>query len=387
MPLRLGTFNVWGLPEAFADDVSARMRGLASRLQGVDLDVLFIQEAWTDEVRDTLRKAALAADFEVAEGLDSGGGLMVFSRLPIRTSEFESFRFRGDPERLAKGEFLGGKGFQTLTLECENGPFSVINTHLHARYRRFRPQLNSAVRTAQMMQIIGAMNELDGTVVVGGDFNCTKGDAEYRIFRALTHAVELGDGRSHPTLAKSNYYKRNRKGPDKRVDYLFVRPDPGVLWNSFGAASLFDEPELIRRRDRSLSDHFGFQAAFEWSPMAIRPQLRVSPAPEPDPKIFELVRVLLRIGQEEADRRERVHFRSASGWALGAALAVGLRRHPAIQRRRFLRTSSAALALFALTPAIGYGALARVDSDNKRDAFDDANEILVQLETRQVGTT
>jgi endonuclease/exonuclease/phosphatase family metal-dependent hydrolase len=385
MPLRLGTFNVWGLPEAFADDVSARMRGLASRLPGVDLDVLFIQEAWTDEVRDTLRKAALAADFEVAEGLDSSGGLMVFSRLPIRTSEFEIFRFRGDPERLAQGEFLGGKGFQTLTLEGENGPLSVINTHLHARYRRSRPRLNSAVRTAQMMQIIGAMSELDGTVVVGGDFNCTKGDAEYRIFRALTHVVELGDGRSHPTLAKSNYYKRNRKSPDKRVDYLFVRPDPGVLWDSFGAAPLFAEPELIRRRDRSLSDHFGFQAAFAWSPLVIRPQFRASSAP--DPKIFELARVLLRIGQEEADRRERVHFRSAGSWALGAALAVGLRRYPAIRRRHFLRTSSAALALFALAPAIGYGALARVDSDNKRDAFDDANEILAQLETRQVGTT
>jgi len=384
MSLRLGTFNVWGLPEAFADDVSSRMRGLASRLPGVDLDVLLIQEAWTDEVRGTLRRAALAADFEVAAGHDASGGLMVFSRLPIRTSEFESFRFRGDPERLAQGEFLGGKGFQTLTLEGENGPFSVINTHLHARYRRFRPQLNSAVRTAQMMQIIGAMNEIDGTVVVGGDFNCTSEDAEYRIFRALTHAVELGDGRLHPTLAKSNYYKRSRTSADKRVDYLFVRPDPGVFWECSGADSLFSEPARIRRRDRSLSDHYGFQAACEWRPMEPRPRMHVSPAP--DPKIFDLARVLLRIGHEEADRRERVHFRRAGGWALGAVLAAGLRRHPTLHRRRFLRVSTGALALFALTPAIGYGALARVDSDDKRDAFDDANAVLAQIEARQGGT-
>jgi len=384
MSLRLGTFNVWGLPEAFADDVSSRMRGLASRLPGVDLDVLLIQEAWTDEVRDTLRRAALAADFEVAAGHDASGGLMVFSRLPIRTSEFESFRFRGDPERLAQGEFLGGKGFQTLTLEGENGPFSVINTHLHARYRRFRPQLNSAVRTAQMMQIIGAMNEIDGTVVVGGDFNCTSEDAEYRIFRALTHAVELGDGRLHPTLAKSNYYKRSRTSADKRVDYLFVRPDPGVFWEYSGADSLFSEPARIRRRDRSLSDHYGFQAACEWRPMEPRPRMHVSPAP--DPKIFDLARVLLRIGHEEADRRERVHFRRAGGWALGAVLAAGLRRHPTLHRRRFLRVSAGALALFALTPAIGFGALARVDSDDKRDAFADANAVLAQIEARQGGT-
>jgi hypothetical protein len=103
----------------------------------------------------------------------------------------------------------------------------------------------------------------------------------------------------------------------------------------------------------------------------------------------------VRVGQSVAMARQSFDAMTAIvtggasgiGRALGAALAVGLRRYPAIRRRHFLRTSSAALALFALAPAIGYGALARVDSDNKRDAFDDANEILVQLETRQVGTT
>ncbi len=383
MPLRLGTFNVWGLPETFADDVSSRMRGLASRLPGLDLDVLLIQEAWTEEVRDTLREAALDANFEVAGGRDSNGGLMVFSRIPIRTSRFESFRFRGDPERLTKGEFLGGKGFQTLTLEAEDGPFSLINTHLHARYRRSRPQLNSAVHTVQLMQIIGAMNDIEGTLVVGGDFNCSHEDVEYRIFSALSGSFELGDGRSHPTLSKSNFYKHHRKNPDKRIDYLFVRPGSGVRWNSLGVDSLFKEPELIRRRNRSLSDHYGFRGAFEW-----RSDLIDSGATETrrlDPQAVDLARVLLGIGREEADRREQAHFRSAGSWALGAILAAGLRRHPALDRRRFLRSSVRALALFALTPAVGYGTLARFDSDFKRNAFDDADEILAGLEARSSG--
>ena len=47
MPLRLGTFNVWGLPEAFADDVSSRMRGLSSRLPGLHLDVLLKRHGLT----------------------------------------------------------------------------------------------------------------------------------------------------------------------------------------------------------------------------------------------------------------------------------------------------------------------------------------------------
>jgi endonuclease/exonuclease/phosphatase family metal-dependent hydrolase len=380
MALRLGTFNVWGLPEAFADDVSSRMRGLAGRLPGLDLDVLLIQEAWTDEVRDILRAAALRAGFEVADGHVSNGGLMVLSRAPIRSSRFEKFRFRGDPERLAQGEFLGAKGFQTLVLEAETGPISVINTHLHARYSRSRPRLNSAVRTAQLLQIVGEMNDIDGTVIVGGDFNCSAGDVEFKIFSGLTQSTELGGGRLHPTLSKSNYYKRGRTDEDKRIDYLFVRPHPDLRWRAFGADSLFEEPERIRQRDRSLSDHYGFQAAIEWQPTEIHSMTNAYPAL--DQQAFDLARALLEVGREEADRREREHFRSAGGWAIGAAVAAGLRRNPALDRRRFLRNSAGALAFLALLPAVGYGALARLDSDYKRTAIDDAHDVLAQLEAR-----
>jgi endonuclease/exonuclease/phosphatase family metal-dependent hydrolase len=384
LPYRLGTFNVWGLPEAFGDDVSSRMRGLAKRLPGVDLDILLIQEAWTEEVRDTLREAALAADFEVADGLGANGGLMAFSRLPIRESRFEVFRFRGDPERLVQGEFLGGKGFQTLELEAPHGRISVINTHLHARYSRSRPRLNSAVRTAQLLQIIGAMNDLDGTIVVGGDFNCAHEDVEYQIFKGLTRATELANGRGSPTISKSNFYKRDRKDPDKRIDYLFVCPAPGLIVKSVRGGLLFAEPEEIRSRQRSLSDHYGFRAAFELDVTALRTDSNADR--ELDPHFYDLARVLLNLGREEADRRERAHFRSAGGWAMGAVLAAGLRRHPFLDRRRFLQSSAAVLAVLALTPAIGYGTLARVDSDNKRDAFDDAHHILAQLEARPNGT-
>lgn len=377
MPLRAGTFNVWGLPEAFSDDVSSRMRGLVARLPDLELDVLMLQEAWTEEVRDTIRAGALAAGFEVAGGSASSGGLMVLSRLPIHSSRFETFRFRGDPERFAQGEFLGGKGFQTLTLESAQGPTTLINTHLHARYRRSRPRLNSAVRTAQLAEIIGAMHRIDGMLVVGGDFNCSADDVEYRIFNGLTHAVELGGGHSHPTLSKSNYYKQRRTGPDKRVDYLFVRPGRHDRWQSADVATLFAEPEHIRGRDRSLSDHFGFQAAIDWQTIEV--PLVAASKRNLDPHAFDLAHNLLDVGREEADRRERMHFRSAGSWAIAAIVAAGIRRHPSLDRRRFLRATSGTLAVLALTPAIGYGALARVDSDQKRSAFDDAHDILAQL--------
>jgi endonuclease/exonuclease/phosphatase family metal-dependent hydrolase len=383
MPLRLGTFNVWGLPGAFADDVSSRMRGLASRLPGLDLDVLFIQEAWTQEVRDTLREAALASNFEVAGGSSSAGGLMLFSRLPIRSADFESFHFRGDPERLAQGEFLGHKGFQTVMLEGASGPVPVINTHVHARYSRAHPQLNSAVRMAQLLQIIGALKELDGTVILGGDFNCKHSDPEYQVFSELTRSTELGDGRSFPTLSRSNYYKRHRRGADKRVDYLFVRPGRNVECRSTGAAALFAKPERIHRHDRPLSDHYGFRADFESRSTVMNSESGRSSVF--DPKVFDLARKLLEIGRDEADRRERAHFQVAGGWTLAAVAAASVQRFPALDRRCFLGSSAGFMAALALMPAIGYGALARLDSDYKRDAFNDAHEILARFEARPGG--
>ncbi len=378
MPLRLGTFNVWGLPEAFSDDVSARMRALASRLSGLDLDVLLIQEAWTEEVRDTLREAALLSNFEVAGGRSSSGGLMVLSRRRIQSADFESFRFRGDPERLLRGEFLGGKGFQTVVLEGDAGPLPVINTHLHARYRRARPELNSAVRTAQLLQLIGVLKDLDDTVVVGGDFNCTNVDLEYKIFCRLTNSIELGDGQAFPTLSRNNYYKRHRSSADKRIDFLFVRPGRNVKCQPSNVATLFAKPERIRHRDRSLSDHFGFQASFE--ARAVVTDALSGRSLNRDPQVFELARKLLNIGRSEADRRERAHFQSAGSWAVAALAAASIRRHPALDRRGFMRSFAGTLALGALMPTIGYGTLARLDSDSKRDAFDDARSVLAQLE-------
>ncbi|HPG23999.1 MAG TPA: endonuclease/exonuclease/phosphatase family protein [Myxococcota bacterium] len=382
MALRLGTLNVWGLPEAFSDDVSSRMRALVARLEASPLDVLLVQEAWTEEVRDTLREGCVAAGFEVASGagLGSSGGLMLLSRVPIRAARFERFEFRGDPERIAQGEFLGGKGFQTVVVEDGERPLTVINTHLHARYRRGRPRLDSAVRAAQLLQIVGALRELPGLVVVGGDFNCSRGDAEYEIFRGLARTQEVASGEGFATLSKQNFYKRDRSGEDKRIDFLFVRPVAGVRWRARGAGLLFDEPVAIRRRDRSFSDHFGFQAELDWQ--TVSSVAAATASRRPDPAAFDLADDLLDLGRAEANRRERKHFLHAGGFLGAAALAAIVRRHPVVDRRRFLRGAAGAIAAVALAPAVGYGALARVDSDSKRDALDDARAVLAELRGR-----
>lgn len=386
--MRLGTFNVWGLPEAFSDDVSSRMRALAQRLEDSNLDVLLIQEAWTREVRRTLRHGARRAGYSVSEGSGASGGLMTLSRLPIRSSRFDGFRFRGDPERLTKGEYLGGKGFETVEIEGEGGPFTLINTHLHARYRVEDSGLDSAVRTAQLLQIVAFVHAHPGSVVVGGDFNCRQSDPEFQVFRGLTGAIELGlltgEGAELGTLSSTNFYKRDRSGPDKRIDFLFVRPAPGLAWQASRQGLLFSETARIRRRDRSLSDHYGFRVDLDWQPAAS--VAAASSGAAIDPQALTMARSLLDFGFAEADRREQEHFRWAGGFILAALAAAGVRRHPAVDRRAFLRGAARAATVLAVAPALGFGALARIDSDDKRDIFADARSFLGQLEVERTRT-
>jgi endonuclease/exonuclease/phosphatase family metal-dependent hydrolase len=387
MELRLGTFNVWGLPKPFADDLSARTRAIARRLPDLALDVLLIQEAWTDETRDSLRSAALEAGFEVAlASRESGGGLMTISRLPILRNRFQKFHFRGDPERLANGEFLGAKGYQTLVLEGRDGPFSVVNTHLHARYRRSRPKLNSAVRAVQILQLVGEIHDLEGTAVIGGDFNCSVDDPEYQVFKGLTGVCEVAEGRQDlSTVSRSNFYKRHRSRPDKRIDYLFLRPGFGMVPRFDAARLLFADRVAIRGRDRSLSDHFGIASQIGWEAASAGVGYAANVSLERE--AFELARGLLAVGREEVDRREEIHMRYAGSWVAAAVLAASLRRTPALDRRHFLRGAASVLALASLAPAIGYTTLARVDSDSKRDAFDGAQQVLAALEATSQRST
>jgi len=382
MDLRLGTFNVWGLPEPFTDDRAARMDAIATRLMDLDLDVLLIQEAWTEEVRDRLREGALRAGFEVAEAAEApGGGLMTLSRRPIRSSRFERFWFRGDPERLTKGEFLGGKGFQTLTFDRgDESALVVFNTHLHASYRDARPRLNSAVRTAQLLQLVEALGRVDGLAIVGGDFNCTPADPEYRIFTRLSGAVEVeGENPGHPTISRSNFYKRHRMHPDKRIDYLFVRSGQSDRWSAGQSGLLFHEPMRLAGGPRPLSDHFGFQSTLRLADPLVPAALPPPTDAAADPQTLQLAGRLLDLGLAEADRREQAHLTQAGAWVVGAALAAALRRHPRVDRRRFLRGVAGTTALISLGPALGFTTLARLDSDQKREAFDEARQVLTRL--------
>ncbi len=380
MRLRVGSFNVWALPGLFSDDVPERMRAIAAGLPQLDVDVLALQEVWLPSARETLVAGGRRAGFTHPWWPASmpGGGLLVLSRVPLTDARFERFRFRGDLERLDKGEYFGGKGFVSVRIATDDGPVTLVDTHLHASYRNDLPAADSAVRIAQLLQIVEFLESRDEPAVVAGDFNFEEHSPEYRVLTGLSGlrdtAVELD--RRQPTITRDNYYKRNRSGPNKRIDLLLVREGGRRGIHPLRTERIFDEPLELGDGMRAASDHFGVMCELE-----LGTHLSEGYGGR-DRGALVLARQLLEHGRAEAAQRESRHARDASYW-LGASVLAGVAtRHGRVNRRRFLRRLLGTGAAVALAPAAGLAALARMHAPNQVEAFDAAAATLVRLDRR-----
>ncbi len=374
--LRVGTLNVWGLPFDLAEDLEDRSRALARALPDLDIDLLAIQEAWTPALRERLVRAGRAAGFEhVAAPEAPSGGLILLSRLPLAEARFERFHFRGDLERIDRGEYLGGKGFQSARVDTPEGPIQVVNTHLHARYRRGRPWLNSAIRTAQLVQVVEHVQAIWLPVVLAGDLNCEPTDPEYAVLRGLTGLTDAAQdlGRPLPTVCRSNHYKRHRDS-DRRIDYVMLRPGDGRRMRPLSTERVFDTPLDLGGWRRPVSDHFGVRVDV----VVERGDERIAGL-GPVPGAGELAGRLPASGREEALRSEGDHALAAGSCAAGPLLAGALRRDGRISRRGLLRRGMGALAAVSLAPALGFGALASYGGAEKRRAFAAAEATLSSL--------
>ena len=307
----------------------------------------------------------------------ASGGLLLLSRIPISKIRFEGFRFRGDPERLTQGEYLGAKGFQIAELATAAGPLTVINTHLHASYRRGSPFLSSAIRTTQLLQIVEALSEVDGPVVLLGDLNAERGEPDYEVLVGLTGLSDAAYdlGRAQPTISHENHYKQGRSAPDRRVDYVMLRSGGRSLLRPISTQRFFDRKIDLAGRTRHVSDHFGVRAVLELAPRAAA----ASPRPQPKQQHLDLATELVAAGRAEAERDTSDYARSALGFASLGVLGGVLHRNPRVTRRKLLRRSLVVAAGISALPAVGFGAVAGLGGPEKLQAFAAAEATLASM--------
>ncbi len=368
MRIRVATLNVWALPTPLAPSVGARMQAIGRQLASLDLDVIAFQEVWTADARDRLvaagRQAGLPSAWHHPPGF--GGGLLVLTRLPIRSARFDAFALRGDPARPDHPDYYGGKGWATLELATSAGPLYFVDTHLHARYTRDVPHAYRAHRVGQTSELALASRELRHPVVTVGDFNFGDEHPEHAILTGLTGlrdvAAELGS--ASLTVFRENPYRRYTNRPGRRVDYVFARDGGDTAVIAVRTQRVFDEPFEIDGGAASCSNHAGVLAELELVPGAGQPL-----AP-PTPSSISLATQILQDGRRETKQRRRGNRAWAGSSLAAAALASLSVRNPHISRRRLLRTALQAGALLALTPGVGFSIVSEVLTPEELRAFD-----------------
>ena len=261
--LRILTFNT-GLTEirlfgaALYEDVPhvvPRAAHLAAALRTVGADLVLLQELVPQRVKLRLTASSAistrTAPASPRTAASTAPGCSSSPATPMEDAACTAFA----QQTLEEGLF-GPRGMVACTVRAPGfGRLRVINLHATAggAYRQHRRKGAPDRRSAQLAEAIeAAAAPFDGTVVLGGDFNCSPVTAP-RVGTRLQEAgfVDAAAGLSRGTWDPDNPLNRDRaRGPAHRVDHVFVRPGSGRHVTVADARIVLDEPVVRTRGQR-----------------------------------------------------------------------------------------------------------------------------------------
>ena len=269
MRLALLSINIWDLPIALPGTRRRlRRRRLLERLPATGADLLLIQEAFRPALRAELARVMRDHHADHLIGgtrrwgpvrLDIAGGLLTFSRWPIRETRYEpSFAVRG----MKLDERIGRKGVLWTVIDTPAGPMTIGNVHLYAGNR----SVHARVRTVQTGRIVRGATRAREPVIIAGDFNFAREtehpDRGPSAFDVLARGglTEIAGGASTGLETMDphrNRWARYTPGhrPARRLTQVFYR----------GAGIRPAGPPRLVLDDPPVSDHFGLLATFECS--------------------------------------------------------------------------------------------------------------------------
>jgi endonuclease/exonuclease/phosphatase family metal-dependent hydrolase len=257
LDLKLVTYNIWGLPSWMTGARSARYLPIARELEGLNPDVILLQEAWTAKAR---RAAPADGRWAIARAAGQHSffqqsGLVTLSKYPILGGEFYPF------SRAAWLDRFVNKGALKVTVQLPGRQvLNVWNVHL-------QESGSPKIRRSQIRELVArVLGAEDGQIadLVGGDFNCTPQSPLYReLANSLGPSVrQLGGGA--PFVTWDGLSAKPRAG--RTIDYVFILPRTNCNSVQATACVAFAAPSLEQR----LSDHLGIEAMVNLSPASSR---------------------------------------------------------------------------------------------------------------------
>src|SRR2546425_716180 len=173
--LKIVSFNIWDLPYWFVKNRKQRILQIAEYLQGLDAEIICLQESFDVHHRRLLYEH-LGLDRYYASGgfeetrqvplasFDTTGGLVIFSKFPIIQYKFIPFN-QFTPSLI---ERIGRKGVLEVTIETPYGIIHIFNIHLHVG-KHFLAQ---NIRVKQLKSVLERMKlQRNLPIILAGDFN------------------------------------------------------------------------------------------------------------------------------------------------------------------------------------------------------------------------
>jgi endonuclease/exonuclease/phosphatase family metal-dependent hydrolase len=343
------------------------MRAIGRALAGLDVDVVGLQEVFTQKDRQVIDQGAERAGLVHTHYFSSGvmgSGLLTLSRYPIEDVGFLRFRLNGRPLDPIRVDYYAGKGIGRVRLCTPAGPVDVYNAHLIAPYLEFGPDRFYAHRLAQALEAGRYMQTESGQVpaLLTCDLNCLPDSLAYRTLIAVAELVETyrAANPDHATITVADKIPYARLHPPERLDYIFARSGAqGSFTVARSALALTTAPEPNPDHIPGFSDHYGVRSELE---LTATPPAAIDEAAGDPALKTSLARAL-----GHGIRHEKVHRRNAGIFAAAASLASATLLSPGRGRPRgrgIVRVlAGVAVTALLLTGGLNLSTLARLDTE------------------------
>lgn len=249
-PLRVLTFNAWGVP-VVTPARAERVAAMGAAIAELAPDVVAFQEVWLEEDAERLMAELAARGLPHGQRFDrgrlGGSGLVVVSRFPLEDATFAAYSQGGRPKTPWHLDWAAAKGIGKVRIHTPAGPVELADTHLQAGYGTADYQF---VQIAQVLEAARALEQRQSggdevpPLIVAGDLNAP---AHALPFRLLAARLQL-----EPT------------DPHAGIDAILTRPGSGTSVATRSVQRVLADPVRLSNGElRPLSDHAGVLVELE----------------------------------------------------------------------------------------------------------------------------
>jgi len=230
-----------------------RWRLIFDEIKKLNPDIIGFQEIFDSNWIETLGKEWRDYSFYYPK---PESGLVLLSRFPVLEKELLTFRHQSNSENKMRYALR-------MTLDSDEGPLQVINTHLS-----WRPD-EAGIRQGQTQELWAWCQSsfMEDSAVMLGDFNAVPGNLEIKQIARPDCFVDMGahlpedesltwTHKNPYTMDPRNMYD-GKSLPERRIDYIFLRN-----FSEARQRKSFIKTVLSQGNDEDIwpSDHFGLFA-------------------------------------------------------------------------------------------------------------------------------